>query len=146
MAGYKQGLVLGLVVLGVGIGVFFRPSNTATDTVVLPVSVNEAVPATAPAIVPAQAVVSALASPTSPKTAALSATAVATPVARAPSAFDTLPLDTQIEIRSLASRDNSDVVVEQVSPTVFRASLLGIHQTVPVAIIGPDGKVTIHEF
>jgi len=145
MAGYKQGLVIGLVVLAVGFGVFFRPGNQATDAVAQPVSANESPQSNVPvqAVVPAQA---SQASFKAPATASASPAPVLTPAAETPSAFDTLPLETQIEIRSLASRDNSDLVVEQVSPTVFRASLLGIHQIVPVAIIEPDGKVTIHEF
>jgi hypothetical protein len=61
-------------------------------------------------------------------------------------AFDALPLESQSEIRAFASRDNSDLVIEQVSPTLFRASLLGIHQAVPVATIGADGQVTINEY
>jgi len=145
MAGYKQGLVIGLVVLAVGFGVFFRPSTQKTDAVALPVSENESLQTNVPAqaVVPAQA---SQASSKTPATASASPAPVLTPAPETPSAFDTLPLESQIEIRSLASRDNSDLVVEQVSPTVFRASLLGIHQIVPVAIIDPDGKVTLHEF
>jgi len=142
MTGFKQWLVIGLVVLVVGFGVFFRPTNQPESVVAQPINASK----TLQAVAPVQTVVapqSRQVSPEASETASASPVPVAVPV---PSAFDSLPLESQIEIRSLASRDNSDLVVEQVSPTVFRASLLGIHQIVPVAIIDPDGKVTIHEF
>jgi len=60
--------------------------------------------------------------------------------------FESLPLETQAEILSFSSKNNEDLVIEQVSANLVRASLVGVHQIVPVAVINDDGSVSIHEF
>lgn len=61
-------------------------------------------------------------------------------------AFSDLPETIQNQVRQLNANDNSLVSVEQVSPTVVRARLAGIHQSVPVAVVNDDGSVVIREY
>jgi hypothetical protein len=158
MVGFKPQWLIGLLVILLGLGVFFRLSSQATQDQPAPVEAHadEALELSSPRQFQASLDASNGALSTSNRASPDTSKPVA-PVTQqaipleAPSApqrrsFDTLPLDSQVEIRAFASRDNSDLVVEQISPTLFRASLLGIHQTVPVATIGADGQVTIDEY
>lgn len=57
-----------------------------------------------------------------------------------------LPTEQREEIQALSSRDNRDLVVEQVGPNLFKAELTGVHQVVPVATLNDDGTVAITEY
>ncbi|EAR11315.1 hypothetical protein [Reinekea blandensis] len=57
-----------------------------------------------------------------------------------------LPDAHQADIQALSSRDNDDLVIDQVRPGVFKADLTGVHQVVPVATLNADGSVTITEY
>jgi|TARA_B110000503_G_scaffold119750_1_gene181826 cytoskeletal protein RodZ len=159
MVGFKPQRLIVLLIILVGLGVLFRLSSQASQDQPAPVEAHadEALePSTARQFQASLDAANAALSnsnnattapkPVAPAPPQASATTVATPSAAQRAAIETLPLESQIEIRAFASRDNNDLVVEQVSPTLFRASLLGIHQTVPVATIGADGQVTIDEY
>lgn len=160
MVGFKPQWLFGLLIILVALGVFFRlgsqaiedqptPAEAGIDQVIGAISArqSQASPAVTKAAVPSSSSTSPDAvTPVASATLQPNATAKETPAAAPRPAFDTLPLQSQREIRAFASRDNSDLVIEQVNPTLFRASLLGIHQTVPVATIGADGQVSINEY
>jgi hypothetical protein len=60
--------------------------------------------------------------------------------------FASLPAAIQQEVRTLNSKNNDDIVVEQVTATLYSASIVGVHQAVPVAVINDDGSVSISEY
>jgi hypothetical protein len=61
-------------------------------------------------------------------------------------AFASLPATIQQEVRTLNSKNNDDILVEQVTATLYSASIVGVHQAVPVAVINDDGSVSISEY
>jgi len=160
MVGFKSRRLIGLSIIVMGLGFFFRlgsqaiedqprPAEAGIDELIAPINTrqSQASPAATKATLPSSSSASpdvSTPAPSAPPQLNVSPIATSSVVPRP--AFDALPLESQSEIRAFASRDNSDLVIEQVSPTLFRASLLGIHQAVPVATIGADGQVTINEY
>lgn len=50
------------------------------------------------------------------------------------------------QVEQLNSKNNDNLVIEPVGANLYRASMVGVHQAVPVATLNDDGSVSIAEY